>query len=676
MAGGLASGIEAKAPSMAVDTEPRTVAATLDQKASKHDIVRELGEPALVLPALVNKALEANDRAKYYLTLLQAAAANAERPDRTAPSLHSERLAAGVNEQWLDQVVTSSVASDDDDAFVLPRVEEIHGQLFGAIADMLTPFAAAEVEESPDPDRLDQLRKGAPDFAGDRVPYDYLRSITSGDRSAGDSLHLLVMDAHRALNRLQADIATETLEGAAVYGIRDEDRRFIAAFMTGLHRTAPLKFDHPGLGTTATQVAGRLLIQNDIGTTEAHVLVVAVQGPVVTVTYTDVHRQRLGFFRDMLDGFDVTWSGTSHRSDDAALGEHHLTIARYEAPDPDALVRYLDHLGSRLVFLIDWNRARKRLVPLVGKKPAVALLRWAAEAECGHRGFLELGGDRLIYAAVEGAMKVPPPYGTPLVEVLGAEETMGVLRFALQATARGLMDRKSHRLIRDEIRVELLSHLHGAQGQMLEAASDHGSLVVEASQVLRMAIVRLPDDEGREFVQRASARAGAWEHRADQIVIAIRTAAGRAAGGEVLASQITTQDDAIDALEEAVFQLTLLAPEAAPVLRPVLEPLASLAVAAAQEHLKALEIARLVLDDARPDDTEDFLLAVDRIVDLEHDADRADRTARAAITVAAADFRMLHVANEVSRAIEDATDALMRSALQLRDQVLAEVITR
>ena len=87
------------------------------------------------------------------------------------------------------------------------------------------------------------------------------------------------------------------------------------------------------------------------------------------------------------------------------------------------------------MFLIDWNRARKRLVPLVGKKAAVALLRWAADAECGHRAFLELGGERLIFAAIEQAMKVPPPYGTPLRDVLGTEATVGVLRFALQTTA-------------------------------------------------------------------------------------------------------------------------------------------------------------------------------------------------------------------------------------------------
>ena len=275
--------------------------------------------------------------------------------------------------------MASSEPSDDDHAFVVPRVSEVHDALMSAVGEMLRPFAVAEVEESPDPARLERLRVRAPDFAGDRVPYDYVERATSADRAVGDSLHLLVMDGHRALNRLQAEIATETLEGASVYGIDDDDRELIAAFMSGLHRTAPLKFDHPGLGTTATHVGGRLLIQNDIGMTEAHVLVVAVEGLVATVTYTDVHLPRLAFFEDMLDRFDVDWSQTERRDGGVGLGAHHLATGRFEASDRDALAAYLAHLGSRLVFLIDWNRARKRLVPLVGKKTAMTLLAWAAD---------------------------------------------------------------------------------------------------------------------------------------------------------------------------------------------------------------------------------------------------------------------------------------------------------
>ncbi len=39
--------------------------------------------------------------------------------------------------------------------------------------------------------------------------------------------------------------------------------------MRGLNRTAPLAFGHPGLGTTAVRANARLIIQNDIGTTDA-----------------------------------------------------------------------------------------------------------------------------------------------------------------------------------------------------------------------------------------------------------------------------------------------------------------------------------------------------------------------------------------------------------------------
>ena len=46
--------------------------------------------------------------------------------------------------------------------------------------------------------------------------------------------------------------------------------------MRGPNRTAPLKFDHPGLATSATRDGDRLVIQNDIGANDAHVLVLSV----------------------------------------------------------------------------------------------------------------------------------------------------------------------------------------------------------------------------------------------------------------------------------------------------------------------------------------------------------------------------------------------------------------
>ncbi|HUJ64404.1 MAG TPA: hypothetical protein VLX59_02635, partial [Acidimicrobiales bacterium] len=75
-------------------------------------------------------------------------------------------------------------------------------------------------------------------------------------------------------------------------------------------------------------------------------------------------------------------------------------------------------------------------------------------------------------------------------------------------------------------------------------------------------------------------------------------------------------------------------------------------------------------DGFAPEDLEDFLVAVDQVATLEHQADRADRAARAALVTDAPDFRSLYLADGVSRGAEDATDALLRSTLGLRDHVL------
>jgi hypothetical protein len=42
------------------------------------------------------------------------------------------------------------------------------------------------------------------------------------------------------------------------------------------------------------------VIQNDIGTTDAHVIVIHVQDLTTSVTYTDVHPERLAFFQELL----------------------------------------------------------------------------------------------------------------------------------------------------------------------------------------------------------------------------------------------------------------------------------------------------------------------------------------------------------------------------------------
>jgi len=112
---------------------------------------------------------------------------------------------------------------------------------------------------------------------------DLIRVLTSGDREKDDSLHILVMDVHKVLNMMQEELAAEDIAGAKAYLLEEEDKELIISFMSGVNRTFPLKFEHPGLGTTATRTAGKLVIQNDIGETQAHVLVINIRGLEVSI---------------------------------------------------------------------------------------------------------------------------------------------------------------------------------------------------------------------------------------------------------------------------------------------------------------------------------------------------------------------------------------------------------
>lgn len=633
------------------------------------DAGAELGRPALLLPSLLRRGLEANDRAKYLLSLLQAARAHADAPPSPWTSLSEERRVAGLDAPELDSVVGRSRV-EGPDLYLIPGAGRIHRLLVEAVGDMVAPLHVADAASPVGTGRLEALVVKAPQLGADLIPGAYIDQLTAARRDQGDSMHLLVMDAHRGLVRLQARIATESVDGAAVYDLGPGDGELVSAFMAGVHQTSALKLDHPGLGTSATRAADRLLIQNDLGTTEGHVIVAAVEGSEVTLTYTDVHLRRLLFFSSLFDGFEMRWSHRGSRSSIPSLGDHLLTAGSYRAPDRGAMETFLRYLGSRLVFVLDWNRARKRLGTFLPTKDAIAVLRWAADSNVGHMAFLALGGERLVYDAFELAARVPARYGEPLIEVLGRDATLEVTRFALRASTEGMLGGKSALLIRDELRVEVLRHVQASHSLLLDASAEHASLVVECAHALHSALVRLAGADGAAYVGRAARRAAGFEHRADEILTGLRQAGRRVRGSEAVIALTEQADDAIDDLEEAAFLLTLLPAPATGTVRTILEPVAATAAMISREHLKAVEIARHIFDGSAPEDMEDFLVAVDRVATLEHEADKSDRTARAALVGEAPDFRSLYLAAGVARGAEDASDALLRSALGLRDHVL------
>jgi uncharacterized protein Yka (UPF0111/DUF47 family) len=645
----------------------------------KAQILEAIGETGFERSAQLNAALAANDRLKYCFSLLQMAVAHADHPEQSAASLRHERLACGIDDSGLDEVVTT--ARREGECYHVPACGKILQRITQDLRTMATPV----LDASPGAfeKRLEALLSALPEGQDDEIAAHVVSAITRARHDKGDSVHQIVMDLHKALNTMQAEVAEERLDGAAVYGIEENDRPLITAFMAGLNRTAPLKFSHPGLDTTATRAGQRLVIQNDIGTTDAHVIVIHVEGMAVETTYSDVHPERLQFLRDMLKPYQVSWGEDSTRQTPsvAAGTTFHLATGRFEAKDHDDLRAYLGFLASRLVFLIDWNRARKQLRGFLRGDQRAALLAWAAEAEVGHRGFLQLGGARLINQAIEDTGGSAMHFGDRLCDVLGNEAAQSLVQFVFRVATEGLRDHQSPSLIQDRVRAELQTHFASEGTRILQLASDHAGMIFEIATLVRDGIRAIGSGADGDSYQRLAKRARRFEHEADQLVATARDAVRRRPEYTPLFRVVEAADDAADELEEAAFLLELLAESKAEgEALHALEALADLLVDGTEEWIKALSHAAQGYTPHGAGagalaDADDFVIAIDRLSALEHSADDAERALIHASVQRARNFRQLHMYAEMGRSLEGAADALKWASLITRDHLLGTVLS-
>jgi hypothetical protein len=250
----------------------------------KSQIIEQLGQADLLLPTLIAEGLAANDRIKVRMSALQAAAHHAREPGRPVIDLGAECHAAGLDACAVMSLVGRAHLTTEG-RIAAPDLGKLTA---GVIDDARTMIRAAQAGAPPDGEaaqaRLAAVTDAASLRAGDEIEGADIARLTGLSETGCDSLHRLVMDLHKVLNRLAGACAGESVAGAHVYGLASGDRPLVEAFMRGVNETRGLKFDHPGLGTTATRAGDRLVIQNDIGATDAHVVVVAVEGNAVTIT--------------------------------------------------------------------------------------------------------------------------------------------------------------------------------------------------------------------------------------------------------------------------------------------------------------------------------------------------------------------------------------------------------
>jgi uncharacterized protein Yka (UPF0111/DUF47 family) len=639
----------------------------------KAGAVAAMGQDSLLLPAWMKAALAANDRLKLYLSMMQAIDQGLASGQPVPMDWRRELARLGLEDvTWL-QVLDEGAYRQDGILFV-PHLESWLDALGRDLHVMARPVCERPGHEEPQllarrnfwESRIDSLKEE------EGLHAEALRSLTHGDRRADDSLHLLVMDLHKAINAMSAEVATDDIDGAHVWQIEPRDRERVQAFMRGIHATAALKFGHPGLDTAVTRDGDRLLIQNDIGTNDAHVLVIEWLPGALHLNYSDLHANRFSFFGRMLQGLGFRWEALAPRVD-ASLNQgkpYQLGHASLESKDEQRLLDALEMAASRIVFVIDWNRARKRLQAFVRKSVAIDVLEQAARENVGHMAWLLAGGDQLVYEAMQAVDGDAFRVGERLDQVLGDTAARSYLLDLMRASSVRLREQQPMALVADEARM-LLARAIRKRTFEFDLLAEHSAYCHALALSLVEALV---NEEGQGPSQDRLLRAKAWERQADHVLSESRRRAERQVRWQPMLVLLDKLDDVADVLEESIFVLSLLASQQLPRLpRAVRESVLAIAettLGAVQDQIRAVEIARHLEESVAQLEADAFLQALWRILRAERVCDESLREARMQIVAHLHDQpALLQLTSELAMTIEQATDHLLGSAYALRKLV-------
>src|SRR3974377_1150227 len=185
----------------------------------KYEIIQELGQTDLVLPARVEEGLAANDRVKARLSVLQGAACRARQPSGADFNLVEECRTAGIDAAAMETLVNqASLASDG--RIVAPGLGTLRAAIWDDVATMADAVKAGDATRGERAfGRSPALQRSLPLEPGDSIDPAQIARLTAVSGTDADSLHRLVMDLHKTLNELAASCAETTIAGAHVYGL-------------------------------------------------------------------------------------------------------------------------------------------------------------------------------------------------------------------------------------------------------------------------------------------------------------------------------------------------------------------------------------------------------------------------------------------------------------------------
>lgn len=698
--------------------------------AGKSKILEVIGEgkSELLLMERVRRALQANERVKYLLTLLQLAQAQAQSPSPNPDDLSLERRRSGLDDVELDQVIPRA-SLDEARKLRIPGLGRILALAIEETDRMCDPLVLAHRAEAPalkvrleavresvrgymitdGADRDEEALQGAESEKGAdglesagssrqghsappaevAVPLDFVGRLTSAERGpsgrspaaqgpadlgaterpGADSLHLVVMDAHKAINSLISELSSrrESVGGADTLGLTDEDRTLVGAFMEGVNSTRHLKGTHPGLASTAVRMGTKLMIQNDVGETDAHVIIVEVEDSRIEITYTDVHEKRVDFFAKLLEELPIRWKKTESRYS-AELTESAFILSRgvLKCPSAEEQATALKAIGSSVVFLIDWNKARKRLRNFVRGDEGIEILLWAAKMRIGHMAFLSYGDEELIYEALEALPRGTIRLGEPFTAILGRKEAIEFLKETLKLSLESYERKEPRALLLDRLRVQLLGRAQRRGLRADEMLLELAGLAVECSLTFRDAL-RSVTRPSRGLIARSHERICRWEERADERLGRIRKV--HLKEPQPLLPVGKCVDDALDALEDggdlALRLEAHLDEGSVPTdLVRILERGAELTVQAAQLFYRIFDRYRALLRGGVPEALFDL---INELKKTEQEGDRLKRELRWKFLSSQGDIRLLLTMTELGDKLEESLNALSRAGFLIHD---------
>lgn len=638
----------------------------------KDKVVETLGQDSLLMPAWITSALLANDRIKLYLSIIQSAQQHAENPSSAIFDWRGELTRAGLKDfDWLiDLIKTATIKADK---LILSDFQRLIDALATDMKIMSRPICDTTQNSHQELTNIrdEWIKQLESYFDQNGISREMINALTHGDRKSGISFHLLVMDLHKELNKLSATLSNENIDGAHVWSIQAGDRPLIKAFMSGIRSTEKLKFTHPGLDTAVTRSDQKLLIQNDIGTNDAHVLVIEIVKRTITLTYSDLHSSRFGFFVRMLENIGFVWEIFDPvLSNGLNAGKpYQVGKATLSAKSSEDLLNNLNAIASRIVFVIDWNHARKRLQLFVPKAEAIRILQYSSDHNFGHMGWLLAGGEQLIYEAMQSVDNEVFKIGCRLDDVLGPASAKTFLIELLRIASHLLLQNLPKSLVLDSTRV-LLTDILKQRTFEFDLIAEHAAYC----HALCEGLGNLIDNDTAhhpESIAAIIAQSKSWEQRADQQLILARKKAARQSRWQPISDLLERADDFADAIEEAIFVygLTLHTPQIGlpTEVRVAIAELTAHTLAGIQDYIKAIEYARH-LHTGQENNKDQLLHLLWKVFHAEQLCDESLRLCRIAIIQVLYEKPIEYsLANELVSTIESATDSLLATSYCLKD---------